>query len=501
MTPTVRIDQLPVFPGRTVRIRGWLYNSRSSGKVQFLLIRDGSGVCQCVVEKSDRSGEVFDRARGVTQESSLVIEGVVRTDDRALGGHELLVADLEVIQQSEPYPITPKSHGVDFLMQHRHLWLRSRRQSTVLRIRSTLVETIRRFFHDREFVLVDTPIFSPSAGEGTSTLFEADYFGDPVYLAQTGQLYLEAACMALGSVYCFGPTFRAEKSKTRRHLTEFWMVEPEVAFADLEEVICLAEELICSVVERALLNHATDLEFLGRDLDALRRVRMPFPRISYTEAVELLHSENVQEQLVAELDEKKRNATEIDLQIEEWEAELSAGGKKWRMEKLGQQIADARRDRHRLSQEIENLPLHMELAHDFQWGADLGGSDETIISRAFDQPVFVHRYPREAKAFYMKQDPDDSALVLNFDLLAPEGFGEIIGGSQREDNLEPLVERMEQDHMDLDPYQWYLDLRRYGSVPHGGFGLGIERTLGWICGLSHVRESGAFPRMMERLYP
>ena len=501
MSTCVRIDELHDHVDRVVELRGWLSTARFSGKIGFLIVRDGTGLCQCVVEKGGVGEEPFAEARHLPQESSLIVTGSVRADERAVGGHELLVSELRIVHKAEPYPITPKPHGVDFLMNHRHLWLRSRRQTLIMRIRATLVDAIRRFFNDRGFVLIDTPIFAPSAGEGASTLFEVDYFGEPVYLAQTGQLYLEAACMALGKVYCFGPTFRAEKSKTRRHLTEFWMVEPEIPYADLDDVVAVAEDFICAIVGRVLADHEADIEFLGRDLAPLRNVRKPFVRVSYSECVDILRSPETEERLTAERADKQRRVEELEKLIEETEAKRGQGGKQWQVDKWAREVADAREEHADLVEEVRNIPHHVELARNFAWGKDLGGSDETIISRRFDRPIVVHRYPREAKAFYMKADPDDPRVVKNFDLLAPEGFGEIIGGSQREDDRDALVARMTEDGMEVGPYEWYLDLRRHGSVPHGGFGLGVERTLGWICGLKHVREAGAFPRMMGKLYP
>ena len=368
---------------------------------------------------------------GLTQESSLRVWGVVREDVRSPLGFEIGVTDIEVVQTSEPYPITPKEHGTAFLMDHRHLWLRSSRQHAILRVRSEVIRACRNYFDEREYVLTDSPIFTPSSCEGTTTLFQTDYFDDQAYLTQSGQLYLEASAMAFGKVYCFGPTFRAEKSKTRRHLTEFWMVEPEVAYLDLSGDMELAEDFVSTVVQQVLKSRRKELELLQRDLEPLERVKKPFPRISYTEAVDILNRSGVS---------------------------------------------------HR-------------------WGDDFGGDEETVLAEQFDRPVLVHRYPASCKAFYMKGDPDDGRLALCMDMLAPEGYGEIIGGGQREDDLEELRRKIAEHRLDETPFQWYLDLRRYGSVPHAGFGLGIERTVAWICGLRHVRETIPFPRMLQRLYP
>ncbi|RMF77876.1 MAG: asparagine--tRNA ligase [Planctomycetota bacterium] len=496
------IDRLGEHVGQTVTLRGWLYNSRSSGKLLFLIVRDGTGMCQCVFEKTDATAERFSVAKHLGQESSLVVTGEVRADERSVGGYELTVSDVEVVQAAEGFPITPKAHGADFLLRNRHLWFRSKRQWAILRIRATVIDAIRRFFNDREYVLIDTPIFAPSAGEGAQTLFEVDYFGDKVYLAQTGQLYVEAACMSHRKVYCFGPTFRAERSKTRRHLTEFWMVEPEIAYCDLDEVIGVAEDLVCAIVQRVLAERRTELEILECDPSRLEAVRKPFYRITYSEAADLLRGPQAREMLERDLEQAKARVAELKREIEEKEKQRRAGGvKKWKAEKLAQEIAAAREELADREEDVRNIPHHMELAANFEWGGDLGGSDETIIARLHDRPVFVTHYPAQCKAFYMKQNADDPRLVDNFDLLAPDGYGEIIGGSQREDDLEILLRKMDEHKLDRGPYEWYLDLRRYGSVPHGGFGLGVERTVRWICRLKHIRETIPYPRMMGRIEP
>ena len=501
MATETTIDQLDQHIGDDVTLSGWVYNARASGKVLFLIVRDGTGLCQAVVEKSDATASFFDEAKHLGRESSLQVTGTVRAEPRAEGGFELAVSDLVVLHKAEDYPITPKAHGPDFLLQRRHLWLRSTRQHIILRISHTLIDAVRRFFNDRGFVLIDTPIFSPAAGEGSSTLFEVDYFGEPVFLAQTGQLYLESACMAHRKVYCFGPTFRAEKSKTRRHLTEFWMVEPEVAFIDLDGLLELAEDFICTLVERVLNDHRADLEALDRDLAPLEAVRKPFVRLSYSDAVDLLKGPGARELLENDLASKAVRIKELTATVAELEETAKSAKKKWQKDKAAQTIITTREEMADLEEQVGNIPKHMELAAGFEWGKDLGGSDETIISRLHDRPVLVHRYPKQAKAFYMKLDRDDSRVVLNFDVLAPEGFGEIIGGSAREDDYDRLVDRIDEEGLDREPYEWYLDLRRYGSVPHGGFGLGIERTLAWICGLKHIREAIPYARMMGKIYP
>lgn len=417
--------------GKEVTIRGWLYNKRSSGKLWFLLVRDGTGIIQSVVSKADVADEVFQVCEEVSQESSLSVTGRISADQRAPGGYELQVREVQIHQLAHDYPITPKEHGTAFLMDHRHLWLRSSRQAAILKIRHEIIKACRDFYDDRGFILVDTPIFTPAAVEGTTTLFETDYFGEKAYLTQSGQLYSEASIASLGKVYCFGPTFRAEKSKTRRHLTEFWMVEPEVAYADLDDNMRLAEDFVTYIVQRVLENRKEELKKLERDTAVLEKVTTPFPRISYDEAVKILHDKGV----------------------------------------------------------------------DFESGNDFGGGDETVISEEFDKPLMVHRYPAGIKAFYMKLDPNDPSKALGVDVLAPEGYGEIIGGGQREDDYDALVQRIKEHNLPMEAYDWYLDLRRYGSVPHSGFGLGIERTVAWICKLPHIRETIPFPRMMYRLKP
>lgn len=500
MPRATTIAELPDHVGQTVTLSGWLYNSRFTGKLGFLIVRDGTGLCQCVVEKKD--AELFETARRLGQESSLEVVGVVRADSRAIGGYELTLTGLRVVQNVSGYPITPKAHGIDFLMKYRHLWFRSRRQWAILRVRATLVDAIRRYLNDNGFVLIDTPIFTPSAAEGAQTLFAVEYYGEPVYLTQTGQLYVEAAMMAHRKVYCFGPTFRAEKSKTRRHLTEFWMVEPEIAYADLDEVMGVAEDFVCHIVQTVLHERRAELELLGRDLSRLENVCKPFARLSYAEVAELLRGPRVRELLTDDLRRTEARIAELRREISTKEAERDAPGTpKSRADRLAQEVITAREELADCEEDLRNIPQHLELAANFTWGEDLGGSDETIISRLHDRPVFVTHYPRQCKAFYMKRNAADPRLVNNFDLLAPEGYGEIIGGSQREDDYDALVQRIEEEHLPRSAYEWYLDLRRFGTVPHGGFGLGVERTLAWICGLKHIRETIPFPRMMGRVHP
>jgi len=429
---TIQISDLRTHAGETVTLRGWVVTTRSSGKIAFVVIRDGSGTVQGVLSKKEVPESAWTAFTGLTQETSVAITGLVREEPRSPGGFEITVTGLEVLGASVDYPITPKEHGTSFLFEHRHLWLRSRRQVAIARVRHEVVQAIRDYFYQEGFTLVDTPILTGAIGEEAGNLFATDYFDlGKAYLAQTGQLYVEAAAAALGKVYCFGPTFRAEKSKTRRHLTEFWMVEPEVAFNDSDANMRLQESFVSYIVARALDRRKEELKELERDTAALERVQPPFPRVSYTEAVARLN----------------------------------------------------------------------QLGSDMRWGGDLGGDDETLLAKEHDRPVFVYNYPKEVKAFYMKENPADPRTVLNNDCLAPEGYGEIIGGSQREDDYDRLLARIHQQGLDPEAYRWYLDLRKYGTFVHAGFGLGIERTVAWICGIPHIREAIAFPRQIHRLYP
>ncbi|ESU72049.1 asparaginyl-tRNA synthase [Geobacillus thermopakistaniensis] len=429
---TTTIAEVNQYVGQQVTIGAWLANKRSSGKIVFLQLRDGTGFIQGVVEKANVSEEVFQRAKTLTQETSLYVTGTVRIDERSPFGYELSVADLQVIQEAVDYPITPKEHGVEFLMDHRHLWLRSRRQHAIMKIRNEIIRATYEFFNDRGFVKVDAPILTGSAPEGTTELFHTKYFDEDAYLSQSGQLYMEAAAMALGKVFSFGPTFRAEKSKTRRHLIEFWMVEPEMAFYEFEDNLRLQEEYVSYLVQSVLERCRLELGRLGRDVSKLELVKPPFPRLTYDEAIKLLHEKGLT---------------------------------------------------------------------DIEWGDDFGAPHETAIAESFDKPVFITHYPASLKPFYMQPDPNRPDVVLCADLIAPEGYGEIIGGSERIHDYELLKRRLEEHHLPLEAYEWYLDLRKYGSVPHSGFGLGLERTVAWICGVEHVRETIPFPRLLNRLYP
>jgi asparaginyl-tRNA synthetase len=431
MAQWVYIKDIAAHEGEQITLKGWLYNRTDKGKLQFLLVRDGTGIVQCVASQRDIHPQAFANAQRVVQESSIIVTGKVRADKRAPGGYELLLDDVQIVQLAQDYPITPKEHGVAFLMAHRHLWIRSAQQHAILLIRAEVVKAIRDWLDDHGFVNVDTPILTPSSCEDTTTLFETDYFGDEAYLTQSGQLYNEANIAAFGKVYCFGPTFRAEKSKTRRHLTEFWMVEPEMAYVDLEGCMEVEEQFVSYIVQTVLQNRAAELETLGRDASRLQKVVPPFPRISYDEAVELLNKKGLE----------------------------------------------------------------------FEWGDDFGAPHETVIGESFDRPVFVYHYPTQCKAFYMEAHPTRPEVCLSVDLLAAEGYGEIIGGGQRTASYELLEQRIKEHDLNREAYEWYLDLRRYGSVPHSGFGLGVERTVAWLCGIQHIRETIAFPRMLERIYP
>ena len=499
MTKTT-IDCLGQFEGKEVTLAGWLYNSRGSGKVQFLIIRDGTGLCQCIVEKGKVSDELFEGLKHLGQESSLAVTGLVRAEERSVGGYELAVTDAKIIAPATDYPITPKSHGIDFLLRHRHLHLRSQSQWCIGKIRHTVIDAIRRFFNDNGFILVDTPILTATAGEEEQSLFEVDYFGEPVFLTQTGQLHLESAAMSYGKVYCFGPTFRAEKSKTRRHLTEFWMVEPEVAFIELDGLLELAENFVSSIVARVLQDNRSQLEALGADIPSLEKIKPPFYRLTYTEASEILTSQRAKDFLAGQLEEFRNQKQQIESRIAELEEEQKGQIKQWKRDKNAAELIELRSELAEVDTKIENNPKHAQLAAEFRWGKDLGGSDETIISQMHDKPIFVTHYPKQAKAFYMKTDRDNEDVVLNFDCLAPAGFGEVIGGSVREDDHDRLVARIKQQELKKENYDWYLDLRKYGSVPHGGFGLGVERTVAWITGQKHIRQCIPFPRMMDKVY-
>lgn len=494
------IKRLKDHKDENVNLKGWVYNIRSSKALHFLELRDGSGLCQCVVSMDEVGEEIFEAAGSLKQESSVEISGNVIEDDRSIGGYEVHVTDINIVQISEDYPITPKEHGVEFLMENRHLWLRSQRQWAAMRVRNQIIFAIHTFFQNRGFVQMDSPIFTGNAAEGSTTLFETDYFDEKAYLAQTGQLYGEAMAMAHGLIYTFGPTFRAEKSKTRRHLTEFWMIEPEMAYYDLDMNMDLAEDMIKAIVSTVLEKNSTELEILERDAAILGNVaEKPFERMTYTEAVEKLKSDATASLLDEMEEERKQELSDIKKEREEIKKEHGSA-KKWRKAQIDQRIKEISGRIDQIEEDLRNIPSWKISARDFEWGNDFGGSDETVLMMQFDVPLIVTHWPAEIKAFYMKRDETDK-LSLGMDILAPEGYGEIVGGSQREDDLTILEQRIEEEKLDKDLFEWYLDLRRYGSVPHSGYGLGLERTVAWICGLSHVRETIPFPRMMGRLRP
>jgi len=497
----VYISNLSDHVDEEVTLKGWVYNYRSSGSLYFVEMRDGSGICQCVVAQDAVSEEAWEQTEALRQETSLEITGKVVEDERSIGGHELQVTDLNIYQVAEDYPITPKEHGVEFLMENRHLWLRSQKQWAAMRVRNEIIYAIHTFFQERGFVQMDAPIFTGNAAEGTTNLFETEYFDDQAYLTQSGQLYGEAMAMAHGLIYTFGPTFRAEKSKTRRHLTEFWMIEPEMAFYDLKMNMDLAEDFIKFIVKRVLDRRPKELEILERNTSKLRKtVEEGFPRISYTEAVEELQSDDMAAMLDQMVEDRKQEAEELKAEREEIEKERGQA-KKWRKAQIDDRVIEIGKRLDEIEEDLRNIPDWRESALNFEWGEDFGGSDETLLTMKYDTPILVHRYPAEIKAFYMKRDPEDEKLALACDMLAPEGYGEIIGGSEREEDLETLRNRINEHGLDEDVFSWYMDLRQYGSVPHSGFGLGLERTVAWLCGLDHVRETIPFPRMMGRLTP
>ena len=494
------IEQLKKHESKSVELKGWVFNKRGAKGLFFIVLRDGSGLVQCVVNENEVDVESWEVASSVTQESAIIVHGQVSKDERQLGGYEVQVSSLELISLAEEYVIAPKSHGVEFLMNHRHLWLRSRRQWAIMRVRNRIIMSIHNFFQEQGFIQADAPILTGNAVEGTSTLFEIDYFGDPAYLTQSGQLYGEAMAMAFGKIYTFGPTFRAEKSKTRRHLTEFWMIEPEMAFYDLTMNMDLVEDFLVHIVEDVLANCRTELEILERNVEALESVQKPFPRVHYSEAVELLRSDKTWEMITDEI-------ASLEAEMPRLEEELEANKKRYgQAKKHEKRKIDARQIEinqriEEIKEDLRNLPQWKESARNFEWGNDFGGSDETLLTRHYDRPIIVHRYPAAIKAFYMKRDPEDDRLALGMDVLAPEGYGEIVGGGERATDINFLKDQIASHDLPLEVFSWYLDLRRFGSVPHSGFGLGLERMVTWICGLQHVRETIPFPRLLGRLHP
>ena len=503
-TPTdwVAVENLASREGERVTLKGWCYNKRGSGGIYFLILRDGTGLVQCVVKEDAVDDASWQAAGETSQEAALVVEGPVSADERAPGGVEVQAERIERVSVvEEQYPITPKEHGVEFLQEHRHLWLRSQRQWAAMRVRNAIQQAIHGFFQERGFIQCDAPILTGNAVEGTSTLFELDYFeDDTAYLTQSGQLYGEAMAMAFGKIYTFGPTFRAEKSSTRRHLTEFWMIEPEMAYFDLAMNIELAEDFVAHVVQTVLAECPGELDALERDRSALEKVQAPFPRLSYTEAVELLKSEETDDLFDARLRALQDEKQALEEEQEENEARrprASSGEKR----EIDAREIEINGRLNEIEKKLRNLPDWRASAQTFAWGEDFGGSDETVLTWHFERPVVVHRFPADIKAFYMKRDPEDDRLALGMDILAPEGYGEIVGGGERATDLDFLKKQIEAHGLPQEVFEWYLDLRRYGSVPHSGFGLGLERTVAWLCGLDHVRETIPFPRMLGRLHP
>jgi asparaginyl-tRNA synthetase len=502
------ISKLADFEGKEVMLQGWVSHSRDSKGLVFIVLRDGTGFAQCVVAQETVGDEQFNNAKSLTQESSVTLTGNVVKDERQMGGYELQVSNVQVIAISEEYPISPKEHGVDFLMDKRHLWLRSKRQWAIMRLRNKIIYAIHQFFQERDFIQMDAPLFTGNACEGTSTLFETDFYGDPAYLSQSGQLYGEAMAMAQSRIYTFGPTFRAEKSKTRRHLSEFWMIEPEMAFYDLDMDMDLIEDFVRYVIRKVIDSSRAELELVERDIAALEKADAPFARITYDEAVQIIKGEkdingrNSIKTLENDLQELKDKIAANEEEITRRENHIKTPGlKKGEVNFNVAAIAKLRAETKELQEKADNIPQWLQSAKDFVHGNDLGGSDETVITRLFDTPVMVHRWPREVKAFYMKRDENNPMLAKGVDLLAPEGYGEIVGGGERETDIEFLKQQIVHHQLPMEAFEWYLDLRRFGSVPHAGFGLGLERFVAYICGLKHIRETIPFPRMYGRLLP
>lgn len=502
------IERLSTAVGQTITLQGWVMGKRTGKGLVFLIVRDGSGLCQCIVDENKVDTAIFEDAKRITQESSLRITGQVVADERQVGGYELHVNALEIVSLSQDFPITPKEHGIDFLMDHRHLWLRSKRQWAIMRIRNTIIMAIHEFFQGEGFLQTDAPIFTGNAVEGTSTLFETDFYGEPAYLSQSGQLYGEAMAMAFGKIYTFGPTFRAEKSKTRRHLSEFWMIEPEMAFHDLDMNMDTIERFLRFVVLKVLDKNTVELDMIGRDTTVLKQITEPFPRITYENAVKILKGElevdgkNAIKTLEADLVEVQARIAAIQVDMADREAKIAAPGMK--KGEIGFHQSKIQQLKEELSEQEEaarNIPVWLKSARDFRMGNDFGGSDETVLTRLFNTPIMVYNWPHEVKAFYMKRDEQDARWAKGVDVLAPEGYGEIVGGGERETQLDLLIEKIHEHELPMAAFEWYLDLRRFGSVPHAGFGLGLERLVAWTCKLPHVRETIPFPRMYGRIAP
>lgn len=502
------IKDLSVYEGKEVTLKGWAANKRESKGLVFVILRDGTGISQCVIDATKVSEEVFAQAQKVSLETSLTLTGTVVKDERQVGGYELQVSHLAIIGGSVDYPIAKKEHGVEFLMDHRHLWLRSQRQWAIMKIRNRIIYSIHQFFQEEGYIQMDAPLFTGNAVEGTSTLFETDFYGDAAYLSQSGQLYGEAMAMSMGKIYTFGPTFRAEKSKTRRHLSEFWMIEPEMAFHDIFDNMDVIESFLRRVVTDVLKDCRNELAIIGRDTHVLEQVVKPFPRLTYDEAVRIIKGEldvdgkNSIKTLEEDFATAQARKAEVEAEIADREEKIKTPGMKKgeigfnqaKIDKLKQELAD-------IEEDLRNIPQWLNSARNFKYGNDLGGSDETVITRLFEVPIMVYNWPHEVKAFYLKRDPNDSRFARGVDVLAPEGYGEIVGGGERETDLELLIGKINEHKLPMEAFEWYLDLRRFGSVPHAGFGLGLERMVTWVCKLPHVRESIPFPRMYGRLKP
>ncbi len=508
MKTITRIESLSQHIGQEVELKGWVSNKREGKGIAFVILRDGSGYCQCVVTEESAGAEALAEATKLSLECSVILTGTVLADEKQVGGVEVQVNSLTTVGGSENYPISKKEHGVEFLMDQRHLWLRSTRQWAIMRIRNTIIFSIHKYFQEQGFVQMDAPIFTGNACEGTSTLFETDFYGDPAYLSQSGQLYGEAMAMAMGKIYTFGPTFRAEKSKTRRHLSEFWMIEPEMAFYDIFQNMDCIEGMLQAVVKDVLANCQEELKTIGRDTAVLESSLGAFPRMTYDQAVRIIKGEenvngvNSIASLEEELAAKQAELAQIEAQIAEKEEQLKEPGlKKGQMNFYQSKVIEFKQIKSDLEEELRNIPQWIESARTFEYGNDFGGSDETVLTRLFDRPVMVYDWPHEVKAFYLKRNPEDTRFARGVDVLAPEGYGEIVGGGERETDVDMLIDKIQEHELPMEAFEWYLDLRRYGSVPHSGFGLGLERMVTWVCKLKHVRESIPFPRMYGRLTP
>lgn len=502
------IKDLNTAEGKNVNLQGWVSNKREGKDIVFVILRDGTGFCQCVITPASVDAAAFEFARTLSLECSVELNGLVVKDEKQVGGYELQVTGIKSVGKSENYPIAKKEHGIEFLMDQRHLWLRSTRQWAIMKIRNTIIYSIHRYFQENGFILMDSPIFTGNAVEGTSTLFETDFYGEPAYLSQSGQLYGEAMAMAMGRIYTFGPTFRAEKSKTRRHLSEFWMIEPEMAFCDIFQNMDVIEGMMHAIISDVLQKCTNELELIGRDTTVLKSSLGKYPRITYDEAVRIIKGEqdvNGQNSILSletELEKVKARLVEIETEIADRTAKLAAPGMKKGEINFNQgKIDSLKQEKNDVEEDLRNIPQWIASAKNFEYGNDFGGSDETVITRLFDSPIMVYDWPHEVKAFYLKRNPEDSRFARGVDVLAPEGYGEIVGGGERETDETMLVEKINEHQLPMEAFEWYLDLRRYGSVPHSGFGLGLERMVTWVCKLKHVRESIPFPRMYGRLKP